>query len=882
VQYSGYYVFEFDGNGYWYFNGNGFTIVPGPVTGPNGSVSTTNVTVLSANRWQTTADASPVSNTHTRLVFTYTGPAALIGVVFQGNDLNNSGANVRNIKLYRLDDKADLDAGKVFRTPYKQQLVNLCPSAMRFMDWHGFNDCNGTLFTGRTLPTNAAYGGSHNWTTSPVYDPIVATGVPNQFSTGAATPTSGNPKTMPVTPKHGEVVVARVDGAGVRGNNWSVTNVTNAATGVVTAAGHGFNNGDIVIILFDEVQRGGNTTLGNTTFNGGATSGISAGITLGTRIDGLGIPQGTIVTGTPTADTITMSNPATVTSTVGIQAVFEAMPKLHRYPIKVTNKTTNTFEAYTVGGTPINTTTMGTFSGTARVTAYPTLNVGNRGAYPIIYSFGTIPAFYYGETAISQGQYNCFKFDKSMSMTTDGAGNQIMGVWIFTENQNVAYDGGGVPIEICVALVNELNAMGPVRTINCWLNIPFLGMSSMDADYNAADNWGIGLANVAINGAGTWPGLAGDAKVYIEYANETWNMGGSPFTLAWYLASRGRSRWGTSKYDKVNMSTLRSVVAINDIKLSPIYNSDRMKLVLAGQGSEGTKTAGINQLKIDGMQPMVGDVAYPNSANAPMTYHDYFAFAGYFEAGQVFDDANLTTLTTQWATAANASNTTNMNAAIAAYVVGVGNSSLAECAPYPATTETGTQTPGYYGQVLLPGYVSKMAAYGKAAIMYEGGWQKLFTLRVNTPGQPYMPAVLTSGSTSITVDPGQYAAVVQDDFVYGYGIPANTSIASKTAPNILVLRRAATISTTNGSIMVFSPQNAFLWAVKRSPQWSAELIAYFNRFVGANLGMPADYLQMNLQWGHTWPTAYGYTNTEWGDLSQVMLDEGARNRALPA
>jgi hypothetical protein len=262
-------------------------------------------------------------------------------------------------------------------------------------------------------------------------------------------------------------------------------------------------------------------------------------------------------------------------------------------------------------------------------------------------------------------------------------------------------------------------------------------------------------------------------------------------------------------------------------------------------------------------------------------YHDYYAFAGYFEAGPTFDGANLATLTTQWATAANASDTTGMNAAIAAYVVGLGNSSLANTAPYPASDESGTQTPGYYGQVLLPGYASKLGGYGKAAIMYEGGWQKLFTLRVNTPGDPYMPAVLNS-TTSITVDAGQYAAVVVGDFVYGYGIPLNTSIATKTAPNILVLTRAATISTTNGSIMVFSPQNAFMWATKRSSQWSAELITYFNRFTGTTLGMPADYLQMNLQWGHTWPTAYGYTNTEWGDLSQVWLDEGARNRALPS
>ena len=84
-----------------------------------------------------------------------------------------------------------------------------------------------------------------------------------------------------------------------------------------------------------------------------------------------------------------------------------------------------------------------------------------------------------------QGDYKTFIFDKTIAAQTDGAGNYVYGVWMFNDvGANNGHDGG-VPLEICTALVNEVNAMRPARPIHMWMNIPHLGLCSMDPDYSA-------------------------------------------------------------------------------------------------------------------------------------------------------------------------------------------------------------------------------------------------------------------------------------------------------------------------------------------------------------------------------------------------------------
>ena len=108
------------------------------------------------------------------------------------------GARLHDLQFYRLEDEADLLAGKIFRTPYKQSIIDLCPSAIRFMDWVGGNNSKLSRFESRTLPAYAAWGSS-NWVASPAYGTTSGT---NQYSLDFA-------NGMPAAPMHGEIVTCR-------------------------------------------------------------------------------------------------------------------------------------------------------------------------------------------------------------------------------------------------------------------------------------------------------------------------------------------------------------------------------------------------------------------------------------------------------------------------------------------------------------------------------------------------------------------------------------------------------------------------------------------------------------------------------------------------
>ena len=97
--------------------------------------------------------------------------------------------------------------------------------------------------------------------------------------------------------------------------------------------------------------------------------------------------------------------------------------------------------------------------------------------------------------------YKTWYFDKTVSGQTDGSGNAIPGAWMFsaTPSQSAVAHSGDVPIEVCVALINELNAMSPAHTIGMWMNIPSWGLSSMDPDYSTASDWAVNAVDVVMN-----------------------------------------------------------------------------------------------------------------------------------------------------------------------------------------------------------------------------------------------------------------------------------------------------------------------------------------------------------------------------------------------
>jgi len=116
------------------------------------------------------------------LTTTGTGPQA---IQFKIVSTGTSGFFVKNVRFYRTSDATDLAAGKIWRSAWKQSLVNLCPSAVRFMNILGGNSNRNCRFENRTSPSAAGY--SFQMTASPVYS--VAGGI-NQYSCTSAPPTT--------------------------------------------------------------------------------------------------------------------------------------------------------------------------------------------------------------------------------------------------------------------------------------------------------------------------------------------------------------------------------------------------------------------------------------------------------------------------------------------------------------------------------------------------------------------------------------------------------------------------------------------------------------------------------------------------------------------
>lgn len=400
-----------------------------------------------------------------------------------------------------------------------------------------------------------------------------------------------------------------------------------------------------------------------------------------------------------------------------------------------------------------------------------------------------------------------------------------------------------------------------------WTNIPHLATSSMDPDYTTSSNWGINAVNVILNGANGYAGLSSSAKLFVEYSNETWNTGGgNAVSQTFYCAYRGFLRWPVSgKSDYSSMVALRSTVAMADIQASAYYDASRVKFVLSGQGTLGV--SGLNAARIDGTTYFLSDPLNPWGAGvAPMVHHDYFAFAAYIVAQTAFDTANLANYTNQWSVA-DISNASAQEADCAAYVVGL-----------VSQASGGNETCDRYGQTLVPAYATKMASYGKAVVMYEGGWDRDITVLGSNGTIAYQAGVIDGSTNVITgVSTSFVSSLSVGYFIYGYGIPDNTTVTAA-AGSTITLSKNTTVALSIAQFVAMTPQNAFLRAVKRSQAWANAFLTYLGYFNRANAGMPSDYVQLDKRWGHTFPTAYGFSNSEWSDLDRLWQVEGLRNR----
>jgi hypothetical protein len=255
---------------------------------------------------------------------------------------------------------------------------------------------------------------------------------------------------------------------------------------------------------------------------------------------------------------------------------------------------------------------------------------------------------------------------------------------------------------------------------------------------------------------------------------------------------------------------------------------------------------------------------------APMAHHDFFAFAGYFVPKSAFDSANLEHLTDAWVAAIG--NPQAQEAACAAYVRGLVD-----------PTVGGNETVDRYQLALLPAYIAKMRSYGKSVIMYEGGWdhdiKPVSAEGQVTPTLPYASGQIDGRSNTITGVRAAYAAALRPGyFVVGYGILPDATVLSASGGTI-ALSKNTTARLGVAQFVAFSPEQMFLFAVKRSRAWAAALLTFFNQF-GSGSGMPAEYVQSGLRWGHSFPSSYGLANVEWADVDHCWQQQAIRNRGL--
>ncbi len=676
------------------------------------------------------------SGTNIKLRVMYSGPASSgDGTPWRGLNTNQSGGGYfKNLRIYREEDEADLLAGKTFRRAYLQQLVDLNPSALRFMNWTGFNHCEVCRFENRAQPAYLVSGG-YNCVISLPYP--AGGGIVNRFTIPSV---AG----MPVAHQHGELVQTRMDVGLARAGQMIITNISKSNPAVVTyvsLAGVDPINGDRLtfrmptgaaalpgmtqmdyrtetVANLDTSNPAAKTfecsglnstgftdlarvaTTGNTAIASRTITGIPSTtlISTGMNVSGPGIPIGNIVE-SKTSTTVTMANSVGIANTATEAATGAAI----------------------------------VFS-SGRCMQYVTLDVGLRGEAPVLFTDSGGAASSYSNNYIRAGDYKTFHYDKALYGTKDAAGNPIFGAWVFGTSAPQVYlpYNVGTALEICTALVNEVNELSLSQGINnpvhMYITIPHNGLLSMDPDHSEASNFSIGSVDVCLNGANGWPGLTPRADLLVEFSNELWN---TAFTQNGMLARKGGIRdpvngVGSSTY----LASLRSVIMTRDIR-SVFGANPRIKFVLAGQGTIGISPGSPNHNKAFGGTAYNNDVLYDGTT--PMDNHDMWAWAAYYLAGSTYDAANLIPLADAWAAAAG--DPVAQEAYCATYVnngVGVPGSGFSE-------------TMNTYQTVHLPAYAAAMHNVGRTTIMYEGGWDRRVT-NSTTNGNAFLKAVKRSAA----------------------------------------------------------------------------------------------------------------------------------------
>jgi len=626
--FTGPYVLTWDGDG---------TLSIGSGTWTESNNTGTTYTKLSNAKW------SNVSGQTAKIIMSITG-GSITGheITITVNSTGGPGGFVKNIRFYEQADEADLLAGKIWRTAFKQSYVNLNPAAIRFMPMFGQNNGRNCRFENRSLPVGTGYVNSTNHTVSPPYGET--TGNP-QYLLAAATTTSGNSRTTPVAMTHGEIATCRVGTTTTRSRYFvGFLDATADTKGSISAANPGVmtNNGNT---RTGSASGSDNNITGLASVAGLVVGDVAfrAGVAIG-KITVIGSTSVTLDTPTSSASSVSYFFGHVFTYNTNDWIVFTEMapdyPTLDTVPFQITKINDSQFS---IG---VDTTGLQSAftSGRATVLPYVTLNVGGRPmsdgtpsaalGWPILATSAIVSAIYFG--SISGQAYHTFYFDKTISAKRDASGNWIMGAWL--------WNGGGahlgeMPVEIITVLITELNVMaraqGNNNPIHMWLNMAAWGLDSNDPDTSTGSVWAPNVINTVLNGANGFAGLDSAASVIIEYQNETWNPG-SAFAATKWLANRGFYRWTGGQLplgggsDFASMSSLRAVSMARDVKAKFPGNA-RLIFSLGGQAIASYTPFGQNYNRINGTATYSSDALVTGGSwGTPISNHDAFHTACYF------------------------------------------------------------------------------------------------------------------------------------------------------------------------------------------------------------------------------------------------------------
>jgi hypothetical protein len=406
------------------------------------------------------------------------------------------------------------------------------------------------------------------------------------------------------------------------------------------------------------------------------------------------------------------------------------MPKLRAFPVTITVIDSLN---YTIG---IDTTTYGAFSHGRQspfpfAAQYVSLNVGGRGAFPVMFrtqctmiasganiTGGQIPQ-------ISIGDYKTFYFDKSLGGITNGTtGDWVTGVdgtnsggcWMMTiDSGNANSAETNWPIEHIVAFTNEVNEISVAagRCVSgCWITMPGRGLITsnsvnFDPDYTSGSNMPVALTGKVINGANGFNGLQFNAYFWAELGNELWNLGSFPQS---YMTTRGYQRYAGGTFGTtVDFYPLRSVITMKAIKAA--FPSAKINYVLGGFIVGGTKPGGPNYTLCKGSTNYFADPVN-TWGTAPIVDHDCLVVAPYTDCNATYvGSGRFATDSALYATGVPANMTSAMNSLVTNGYIRPDNSGI------------GLQLGNYYtaGTGVMPDLAAFMNGQGKLIASYEGG-----------------------------------------------------------------------------------------------------------------------------------------------------------------